>query len=159
MNDKDSIERQSNDTPKPTLSPDSEGLGYWGNERHVIGCVDNVNGPGAVECPGYTPTRYELRVLAKHWADVSLRTSVDCFLMACAGSSDSREIAFADRRFGRIAEQLGDDEAKQIWGEVEAVERDRLGERYWRVFQEGSQEETEEVQREIHEYQRGCHPA
>src|SRR5262245_47382834 len=56
---------------------DSAGLGALGDGRVLIGFVDEVNGPGAVECAGYRPTIHELRVLAEHWAEQAL--SVDVF--------------------------------------------------------------------------------
>ena len=40
--------------------PDSEGLGFWGNSRFTVGYLDEVNGPGAVEMPGFVATKYEL---------------------------------------------------------------------------------------------------
>jgi hypothetical protein len=54
------------------VNPDSHGLGWYGNDRVVIGCVDEVNGPGSIEFPSFVPTRHELVQLAKYWATVQV---------------------------------------------------------------------------------------
>ena len=51
-------------------NPDSEGLGFWRIDKFIVGYVDQVNGSGAVEMPGFVATRHELIQLVMYWASI-----------------------------------------------------------------------------------------
>src|ERR1039458_3474354 len=91
-------------------SLDSEGLGFHSNGRWTVGSVDEVNGAGAVEMPGFVATKHELIQLVKYWASVRIDIRFVWFANQCVGSSETRLESFSGRRIARIAEVLGDDE-------------------------------------------------
>ena len=95
-------------------SPDSEGLGFYGNGRMTVGYVDEVNGPEAVEMPGFLATKHELIQLVKYWARIRIDIRFDWFANQCVGSSETRLESFAGRRIARIAEVLGNDETSAV---------------------------------------------
>ena len=43
--------RKATATENRKACPDSEGLGFWGDERFTVGYVDEVNGPNSAEMP------------------------------------------------------------------------------------------------------------
>ena len=51
--------RESN-SRRIVKNKDNDSLLPWGNDRFVVGYVDEVNGPGAAEIPDFIPTRHEL---------------------------------------------------------------------------------------------------
>ena len=55
-----------------TVNKDNESLHAWGNERFLVGYVDEVNGAGAVEVPDFVPTRHELIQIVRYWAEEAL---------------------------------------------------------------------------------------
>ena len=58
-------------------NPDSVGLGWYGDDRILIGYVDEVNGPGSEEVSGFVPTRHELIQLVKYWATEEIHRGHD----------------------------------------------------------------------------------
>ena len=95
----------------------NEGLEPLGGSRFVIGYVDEVNGWGSRECPGYVPTRHELLVLAEYWAKEGIESSRR--LQMQPGSTDLRLHPFANQRLGRIEEILrGDAEGTMAFDNV-----------------------------------------
>jgi hypothetical protein len=73
----------------------------------VFGRVDNVNGPDAVEVPGFVATRAELLELVKHWEEVFLSRAFFMFETGQIGSTDIRLAPFAARRVVRICRIVG----------------------------------------------------
>ena len=98
---------------------DNELLGPLVGNGVAIGCVDEVNGPGAEEVSGYTPTHHELLLLARHWAEVDLNIRFEFALFGFTGSTEIRLLPFANLRLGRIARCLGGDAVRQVIAEVE----------------------------------------
>jgi len=147
--------RKATATEKREPCPDSEGLGYWGNERFVVGYVDEVNGYNSAVVPDFVPTRYELIELAKYWATIALDLRFDYFLYTQTGSSEWRRDAFASRRVGRIGEILGQDEINKVIDQVYEEYGKKQDARAWAIFMNGTPEEQkafqDEVQRKISE--------
>jgi hypothetical protein len=132
-------------------NPDSVDLGCWhlGDGRFVIGYVEEVNGPGAVEIPGFVATRHELIQLVKYWATVEIERDFDWFVYQGTGSSELRRRAFARRRIARIAEALGEEEVAKAVREAHSEFAKGIDPRTWNIFLNGTPEEREALQGEI----------
>ena len=85
---------------------ESEGLGAWGLGRGVVGLAHGVNDESARLAPGFTVTRYELKVLAHHYLDETLRIQIWWEWSNQVGSDETRQEVFARRRFETIAEMI-----------------------------------------------------
>jgi hypothetical protein len=133
------------------LPEDSQGLGSIRAGPFQIGFVDEVNGPGAVECAGYRPTHHELRVLAEHWAQQALCTEVFYFLYAQTGGTESRLLAYAGRRCDRIADILGQEPMNEVLASVrkQVQEKYVLSDQEWAVFERGDPAEWARFQDEV----------
>jgi hypothetical protein len=142
-------EELTNKNAPHTVNPDSEGLGWYGNDRIVIGCVDEVNGPGSVEVPGYPTTRHELIQLVKYWATVRIDLDFSYFVDGQTGSSEIRLGPFAGRRIARIAEAIGQEEIAKAVNEAYDEFGKGCDPRTWRVFRTGTPEERQLLQGEI----------
>src|SRR4029453_13058818 len=128
---------------KASLSDDSEGLGYWGNEGFVVGYVPEVNGSEACEVPEFVPTKHELIQITKYWFQRLLNIRFWYFATGQSGSSEWREAAYARRRIDRTAEILPEQELNQA---IEEVEHDfkqehKISDADWDVFKNGTQEQ------------------
>lgn len=134
-------------------SPDSEGLGFYGNGRLTVGYVDEVNGPGAVEVPGFVATKHELIQLVKYWASIRVDIRFGWFANQCVGSSETRLESFSGRRIARIAEVLGEDETSAAVQQAYAEYAKSIDPHVWEVFLKGTPAEQialqEEIQREM----------
>jgi hypothetical protein len=130
-------------------NPDSEGLGWYGNDRIVIGCVDEVNGAGSIEFPSFVPTRHELIQLAKYWATVRIDLDFSYFVDGQTGSTEIRLGPFASRRVARIAEALGEEEVAKAVNEAYDEFGKGIDPRKWRIFREGTPEEQQALQEEF----------
>jgi hypothetical protein len=136
---------------------DNERLGYLRAGGFAIGYVDEVNGDGAEELP-LMPTRHELLVLVKYWAEVEIAYDFeDHFLMESACSSGSRRAGFASRRIERIVELLGWEVVGKAMTEAEDAYGKRQDPKAWAVFCHGTPEEQEAFHAEMHEEQRKRH--
>jgi hypothetical protein len=135
------------DDNKP--NPDSEGLGIYGNDNFAVGYVDEVNGPGAFEMPGFVATKHELVQLVKYWASIRIDIRYDWFTSQCVGSSETRLESFSGRKIARIAEVLGNDETRvavqQAYGEYAKT----VDPHVWDVFINGTPAEQSALQEEI----------
>jgi hypothetical protein len=129
--------------------PDSDGLGFWGNEVFTVGYVEEVNGPDSVEMPEFVPTRYELIQLAKYWATLALDLQFDFFLYGQTGSSEYRLDAFARRRVGWIAEILGREQVDKVIDQAYEEYGKKQDAKAWGIFMTGTPEEQEAFQDEI----------
>lgn len=141
--------RKATATENRKACPDSEGLGFWGNQAFTVGYVDEVNGPNSVEMPEFVPTRYELIQLAKYWATIVIDLRFDYFLYTTTGSSEWRLDAFARRRVGRIGEILGQDEINKVIDQAYEEYGKEQDPRAWSIFLNGTPEEKEAFQDEI----------
>lgn len=130
-------------------SPDSEGLGIYGNDKFTLGYVDEVNGPGAVEMPGFVVTKHELVQLVKYWASTRIDIRFDWFVDQCVGSSETRLESFAGRRIARIAEVLGEDETSAAVQQAYAEYAKNIDPRIWKVFLNGTPAEQRGLQEKI----------
>jgi len=133
--------RKATATESRKACSDSEGLGFWGNQRFTVGYVDEVNGPNSVEMPDFVPTRYELIQLAKYWATIVLDLRFDYFLYGQTGSSEYRRSVFANRRVARIAEILGEEEIHRVIGQAYEEYGKKQDARAWAIFMNGTPEE------------------
>jgi hypothetical protein len=115
-----------------------------------IGYVDMVNGQGAIECPQYRPTYYELRQIAKYWYLESLDHNLFCFVHSVYGSDWSRIMAYANRRLARLGKVLGEEAMQEVLGEAkkEVCERFNFNDREWAIFERGDSEECRAFQEE-----------
>jgi hypothetical protein len=141
--------RKATSTNKRNACPDSEGLGFWGDERFTVGYVDEVNGPNSAEMPEFVPTRYELIQLAKYWATIVIDLRFDYFLYTQTGSSEWRLDAFARRRVGRIGKILGQDEINKVIDQAYEEYGKEQDPRAWSIFLNGTLEEQQAFQDEI----------
>jgi hypothetical protein len=134
-----------------SLPEDSQGLGTTRAGPFQIGFVDEVNGPGAMECAGYRPTHHELRVLAQHWAEQALCTEVIYFLHAQTGSTELRLQAYAERRCERIAENLGQEPMNEVLASAKKKVQKKYGlsDEEWAVFERDDADEWERFQDEV----------
>ena len=129
---------------------DNELLRPWGNEKIVIGYVEEVNGAGAMEVPEFDPTRHELIQLVKYWAEVAFRIEYEWFLTGCTGSTEMRLKPFAWNRIGRIAEHLGDEEVKKVLHEVYDEFEKKQDKRLWDIWLNGTKEQWDAVRDKFH---------
>jgi len=141
--------RKATATENRKACPDSEGLGFWGNQSFTVGYVSEVNGPDSVEMPEFTPTRYELIQLVKYWATIVIRLNFFYFLTGQAGSSDLRRRAFAKRRVARVEGILGKHEVNKVIDHVLIEYGKKQDARAWAIFLNGTPEEKEAFQDEI----------
>jgi hypothetical protein len=141
--------RKATATENRNACPDSEGLGFWGNQGFTVGYVDEVNGPNSAEMPELVPTRYELIQLAKYWATIALDLRFDYFLYTQTGSSEWRLDAFARRRVGRIGEILGQEEIEKVIAQAYEEYGKKQDPRAWSIFLNGTPEEQQAFQDEI----------
>jgi len=111
--------------------------------------LDEFNGPGAEEIQGFVPTRHELIQLVKYWAKVEL--DLDCFMFIdrTKASDLLRQTSFAQRRIGRIAELLRDDEVIKTINEVGAEILKHLDKRHRDIFLNYSEEQREAVRKAV----------
>ncbi len=135
------------------LSPDSKGLGF---SRYMaafgectVGSVDEVNGAGAVEMPGFVATKYELIQLVKYWATVRVDIQFDWFTSQSVGSSETRLESFSSRRIARITDVLGMDETLAAIEQANAEYAKNINPHIWNVFLNGTPEERSALQEEI----------
>ena len=143
--------RKATSPEKRKACPDSEGLGFWGDERFTVGYVDEVNGPNSAEMPEFVPTLYELIQLAKYWATIVIDLRFDYFLYTGTGSSEWRLDAFANRRVGRIGKILGQDEINKVIDQAYKQYGKEQDPRAWSIFLNGTPEEQEAFQDEVQE--------
>jgi hypothetical protein len=130
-------------------NPDSKGLGWYGNDHIVIGCVDEVNGPGSIEFPSFVPTQHELIQLAKYWATVRTDLGFSYFVDGQTGSTEIRLGPFASRRIARIAAVLGEEEVATAVKEAYDEFGKGIDPKTWNIFMNGTREERESLQAEI----------
>jgi hypothetical protein len=136
-------------TEKLRPCPDSEGLGYWGNEKIIVGYVSEVNGPDSAEIPDFVPTRHELIQLVKYWATLDIEDLFFFFLYGQTCSSERRRVAFARRRICRIATILGEEEVRKAVEEAENEFSKTIDPRAWSIFKNGTPAEQEAFQNEV----------
>jgi hypothetical protein len=109
----------------------------WGNESFVVGHVDEVNGRGAEELAGFFPTRHELLVLTKYWYRRQLADRWFFFQFGSTGSTEMRVETFAWNRIHRVAEILGDDEARRAIADVDLEFSNEVDPEMWNIFLHG----------------------
>ncbi len=134
---------------RSAATEDNKDLGAWCGRGSTMGFVDEVNGPRAEECQEYNPSRFELHLLAHHWAEVILDYEIDWFLHAISGSTSIRRRPYAQRRLARIEEIIGADAMNKIVKQLEEEARGRIGEEKWQIFQSGDDQEGERVREEV----------
>jgi hypothetical protein len=86
---------------------DDDSLLPFGNERLVVGSVDEVNGSGEGEIPAYAPTREELLQLVRYWYEEFLSLRWFYFETGQTGGSEIRRKYFVRGRINRIAKAIG----------------------------------------------------
>lgn len=124
-----------------------------------IGVVDEVNGLGATEVPGFVPTQHELLELVRYWARVAIEIDWDWFVAATFGSEDIRLEPFAWSRIVRIGDLLGKAPVKTVVDEVYADFGERFVDKtYWNIYLHGTEEERAAVRNELdqHGEERRC---
>ena len=119
-----------------------------GNERFVVGYVEEVNGAGAEEIVGYTPTRHELIQLVKYWHGRLLDLQWFVFLYGQTGSDWIRLQNFAERRIGRAATAIGEGAVNQAIKEVRDEFKAKVDARLWDIFENGGSEQWAAVRDE-----------
>lgn len=138
---------------KVVRNSDNESLMPRGGNGLVVGYVDRVNGRGAEEINGFTPTRNELIELVKYWYGVLLDNRYFSFLYAQSGSREIRENPYAQRRIDRLAEALGHEDVDKAIAETEAEFSENLNPEHWEIFKHGDKAQwaafQDQIQREI----------
>ena len=135
------------DTKK--LSEDARGLGPRHAGPFAIGVVDEIVGEGGVEVPGFVATKNEILQLVRYWATEILDLDFDYFLTGCTGSSEWRTSEFANRRLNTSRKFIGDEEAAKAFMQAEQAFGQRVDQRAWKIFMEGTTEEQEAFRWEI----------
>lgn len=137
---------------------DNEYLEPWGSRGLIIGYVDEVNGDGAQEIPGFVVTRHELIELVKYWTKRAIDIQYFWFCHEQVGSTDMRVEPFARRRVTRIARLIGQDEAaeaiEQAYEEYAASFQDC---RAFTVFCHGTAEERKALHDEFRKIGKEAH--
>ena len=128
---------------------DNDGLLPRGNEKVLIGCVPEVNGAEAVEVGGYVPTRHEVMQLVKYWYLRLLDNDWFSFIYGGEGSSEIRVNGFACQRIDRAAAAIGQEAVDGAIAEAREEFRVKINhDRYWDIFENGTEEQREEVMEE-----------
>ena len=128
---------------------DNENLIPSGGNGLVIGYVDRVNGRGAEEIEGFTPTRDELIQLVKYWYEVLLDNRYFYFLYGQTGSQEIRENSFAQARIARLETALGRKDIDKAIAEMEAEFSKNLNPEHWEIFLHGDEAQWAAVQDQI----------
>ena len=133
-------------TVKIRINSDNDGLLPGGDEKVFIGCVDEVNGAGAVEVNEFVPTRHEVMQLVKYWYLRYLENRFYYFIYRGEGSTEIRVNPFARRRIDRAAEVIG---AEAVEAAIEEAREEFKGkindDRLWNIFENGTQEQWDQV--------------
>ncbi len=131
-----------------TRNADNEYVMPWVGHGMIMGYVDEVNGAGAKEVSGFLPTRHELIVLVKYWAERMLDDKYLSFVMGGTGSTEIRRRPFARRRIQRIQELLGAGDVSKAIEEVheEYKEKYSIDSEEWSIFTSGDKAEWERFQ-------------
>lgn len=132
---------------------DNANLGPMPVNGFVIGAVDEINGKGGEEIPGFIPTRDELLPIVKYWFKQILDLRWFYFNTGGTGSTEWRLNVFADRRISRIASLLGEEDVNQAIDEVYIQFREDQHDnmRLWQIFRKGNQAQRDFV---LSEYER-----
>ena len=142
-------QQRTETTERIVRNSDNDNLLPWGNQKSVVGYVNEVNGPGAEEIAGYVPTQHELVQLVKYWYRRTLDDSWSFFLDGCTGSTEWRVAEFANRRFERAEAVIGAEAVveaiKEVRGEFKAEVKD---DRLWDIFENGTEEQRDAVLKE-----------
>lgn len=127
---------------------DNKDLMPFGGNGCIVGYVDEINGRGAEEVAGFLPTRHELIMLVKYWAERILDDEYFYFLYAQTGSTETRRLPFAGRRIKRIQELLGAEDVSKAVEEAheEYKYKNRIDPEEWRIFTSGDDAEWERFQ-------------
>ena len=136
---------------------DNRDLGELRGGGVTIGSVDEVNGPGAEEIAAFVPTRHELLLLARYWAERAVGTEFKVFLTAQTGSTEIRIQPYAWARINRIGSLLGDC-VEKIVEEVYEQFGTHQNSRFWQAFLHGTKEERNAVQLEFRKPQDHSEP-
>jgi hypothetical protein len=117
----------------------------------IIGSVDEVNGRGAEEITSFVPTRHELIVIVKYWAEQTLSNRYFEFVYAQTGSSEIRLRAFANRRIARIEDILGAEAIDKALEEAQEgyKKEHNIDPEEWRIFTSGTPEEWDTFQAKV----------
>ncbi len=118
-------------------------------ERFRIGYVDEVNGEGAEEIAGFTPTRRELIQLVKYWYGRYLDKDWFWFVSGQTGSTEIRLQPFAMRRIDRAEALIGEKAVNKAIKEVRDEFKATVNARYWDIFENGDSKQWEAVQNEV----------
>jgi hypothetical protein len=131
------------------LSLDARDLGPRQAGPFLVGVVDVIVGQDGAEIPGFVVTKNELLQLFRYWAFEIIDLDFEFFLYGCVGSSEWRTREFANRRLDRITNLIGEEETTKAWKQAEQAYGQRVDQRAWRIFMEGTQDEQEAFQREV----------
>ena len=132
-----------------TPTEDNDYLGFWPDPEGV-GFVSEVNGLDAREFSEYSPSRYELLQLARHWYKIYLDDAIFYLYSATSCSFGDRLSAYARRRVARIVRTIGDDAVDEVIESLNQEARKRIGEDHWRIFVSGDEAEREKLVEEAH---------
>ena len=107
---------------KQRLAEESHGLEPRVGGNFVIGLTEGVNDESAFLVEDFMLTRHELEVLARHYYETSAHAKLYCEVIQGSGSTEWRELAFAQRRLSTIETALGKEvfelaikEVKEKW--------------------------------------------
>jgi hypothetical protein len=133
-------------TVKVVRNSDNDALLPSGNEKVLIGCVDEVNGAGAVEVAEYVPTRHEIMQIVKYWHLRTLDNNWFFFIYGGTGSSEVRLKAFARRRIARADAAIGEEAVDAAIKEARDEFKTKINDdRLWTIFENGTEEQWKEV--------------
>jgi hypothetical protein len=122
----------------------SEDSDWLGPTAGFIGCVDEVNGPGAVLAREFVPTRHELSIIATYWLKVVRDFHFDWFYFQSTDSVAIRREPFARRRLGRIERILGEEAMQELNQKVTSELEANVDPRLWKMFVTGQKPARDE---------------
>ena len=110
------------------------------------------------EIDGFRPTREELEVIARHWAEKELDDFLFHYLYGVGISGhDHAKQMFQLNRLNRVAKVIGDDAVADICKAVNEEERKKIREQFKATFEEGVDDEFEVLEMHMRREERRRH--
>lgn len=137
-----------NEPEQSSTNPDSNDLESRAIGETQVPSSDKEPDP---ETPllGFVPTREEMTVLARHWAEEEHEFPLRYFLTGQTGGYEWRVGVYATGRLAQIRAAIGDRTVDEIVSRLNDCSRHSLGERGWDVFMNGTKEEKHRYQQEM----------
>jgi hypothetical protein len=113
-------------------------------------CDEFENYMDSEEITGFRPTREELEIIARHWAEQDFNQNLDLYVydMGMSGSHWRNQMYWL-MRLSRVAKVIGKEAVSAMYDEIEKEERNRIRERFKARFERGTEDEWEVLREEF----------